>query len=150
MVKDDSFQGEAEVGMEQLLRAIETFLIEDVIPEMEGRHRFNARVAANALGIVQREQQLAPQLAELDSKAAERWLKKDTHKGNTAQAFARALATRSIDLNQEFLDYLRQRQLLVTSINTPHYASRSIAIAKWSDAGVKASDFGKQLTNSEM
>ncbi len=38
-----------------LLRAVQRFLEEDLLPELEGVRRFHARVAANALGIVTRE-----------------------------------------------------------------------------------------------
>ena len=39
----------------ELLRAVERFLESDVVPALDGVHRFHARVAANAVAIVARE-----------------------------------------------------------------------------------------------
>lgn len=47
----------------ELLAAVRGFLEDDVVPVLEGRRRFHARVAANVLGIVERE--LAGEAAHL-------------------------------------------------------------------------------------
>lgn len=39
----------------ELLAAVRAFLEEDLVPTLDGRHRFHALVAANVLGIVERE-----------------------------------------------------------------------------------------------
>jgi len=39
----------------ELLRAVERFLESDVVPALDGVHRFHARVAANVVAIVARE-----------------------------------------------------------------------------------------------
>ena len=44
----------------ELLDAVRDFLLSDVAAAAEGRLRFHARVAANAVAIVERELQLAP------------------------------------------------------------------------------------------
>ena len=44
-----------EPSMAALLEAVREFLEDDVIPGTEGRLRFHARVAANVLGMVERE-----------------------------------------------------------------------------------------------
>jgi hypothetical protein len=41
----------------ELLRAIERFLRDEIVPATEGRRQFLARVAANAIGLVERELQ---------------------------------------------------------------------------------------------
>ena len=41
----------------ELLRSVERFLRDDVVPATEGRRQFLARVAANAVGLVERELQ---------------------------------------------------------------------------------------------
>jgi len=43
--------------LHELLRAVESFLRDDVVPATEGRRQFLARVAANAIGLVERELQ---------------------------------------------------------------------------------------------
>jgi hypothetical protein len=41
--------------VQELLRAVQTFLERDLLPELEGVKRFHARVSVNVLAIVQRE-----------------------------------------------------------------------------------------------
>ena len=122
----------AEVPVDGLLSAIQSFLIESAAPHLEGRNRFNARVAANALGIVQRELSMGPALRALDEDAATQWLSTLETDATIAQRLSRALAKREIQDDPPFFNYLKQRQLLVTAINNPKYASRSIAEARWS------------------
>ena len=121
----------AEVPVDGLLSAIQSFLIESAAPHLEGRNRFNARVAANALGIVQRELSMGPALRALDENAATQWLSTLETDATIAQQLSRALAKREIQDDPAFFNYLKQRQLLVTAINNPKYASRSIAEARW-------------------
>lgn len=121
----------AEVPVDGLLSAIQSFLIDSAAPHLEGRNRFNARVAANALGIVQRELSMGPALRALDENAATQWLSILETDATIAQRLSRALAKREIPDDPAFFNYLKQRQLLVTAINNPKYASRSIAEARW-------------------
>ena len=46
----------------ELLEAIREFLEQDVMPAVEGRVQFHSRVAINALGMLEREVRLAPDL----------------------------------------------------------------------------------------
>ena len=46
---------------EQLLEAVREWLERDVMPAVDGRLRFHARVAANVLAIVERELALGPE-----------------------------------------------------------------------------------------
>lgn len=48
----------------QLVAAVRDFLQTDVLPAVEGRVRFHARVAINVLGMVEREIELGPAQAE--------------------------------------------------------------------------------------
>jgi hypothetical protein len=50
----------------ELVQAVREFLERDVLPATEGRVRFHARVAVNALGMVERELELAPELDEAE------------------------------------------------------------------------------------
>src|SRR5438874_12780467 len=47
----------------ELLEAVREFLEQDVMPAVEGRVRFHTRVAVNALGMLERELRLGPELA---------------------------------------------------------------------------------------
>ena len=46
--------------VQELLGAVRDFLRDDAMPQLEGRARLHARVAANVIGLVQRELALAP------------------------------------------------------------------------------------------
>jgi hypothetical protein len=46
----------------ELLEAIREFLEQDVMPAVEGRVQFHSRVAVNALGMLERELSLGPEL----------------------------------------------------------------------------------------
>jgi hypothetical protein len=43
-----------------LLAAVRDFLLNDALPQLEGRAKLHARVAANVVALVQRQLQLAP------------------------------------------------------------------------------------------
>ena len=121
----------SDVTSAELLGAVKGFLMDRVLPAVSGRDRFNTRVAANVLGIIEREHALGPTLQALDREAAERWLTDQESSEDIPQQIARALAARTIPVDPDFVGYLRARQLLVTAINNPRYASRAVAEARW-------------------
>ena len=120
-----------DVTISELLGAVKGFLMDSALPALSGRDQFNARVAANVLGIIDREQQVGPELAALDAAAAQQWLPGDSGSGTALQQLSRALAAREIDADTDFFEYLKQRQLLVAAINNPRYASRKVAEERW-------------------
>ncbi len=122
---------QSDVTSAELLGAVKRFLMEDVLPAVSGRDQFNARVAANVLGIIEREQVLNPALQALDRKAAQKWLSDRESTEDIPQQLARALAAKSISADPNFIEYLKTRQLLVAAINNPRYASRAVAEARW-------------------
>ena len=123
---------QSDVTSAELLGAVKRFLMENVLPAVAGRDQFNTRVAANVLGIIEREHALSPALQALDRKAAERWLPDQESAKDIPQQLARALAAREIPADSDFMTYLKARQLLVIAINNPRYASRAVAEARWS------------------
>ena len=122
---------QSDVTSAELLGAVKGFLMESVLPAVAGRDQFNTRVAANVLGIIEREQALNPALQALDRKAAQRWLPEQASTEELPQQLARALAKRDIPVDADFMAYLKARQLVVTAINNPRYASRAVAEARW-------------------
>ncbi len=122
---------QSDVTSAELLGAVKRFLMEDVLPAVSGRDQFNARIAANVLGIIEREQVLNPALQALDRKAAQKWLSDRESTEDIPQQLARALAAKSISADPNFIEYLKTRQLLVAAINNPRYASRAVAEARW-------------------
>ena len=131
MSQDSEQTTASDVTISELLGAVKGFLMDSALPALSGRDQFNARVAANVLGIIEREQQLGPELAALDAAAAQQWLLGDSGSGTALQQLSRALAAREIDADTDFFEYLKQRQLLVAAINNPRYASRKVAEERW-------------------
>jgi len=131
MSQDREQKTASDVTISELLGAVKGFLMDSAMPELSGRDQFSARVAANVLGIIDREQQLGPELAALDANAAQQWLQDDPGSGTATQQLSRALAARKIDADSDFFEYLKQRQLLVAAINNPRYASRKVAEERW-------------------
>ena len=122
---------QSDVTSAELLGAVKGFLMESVLPAVAGRDQFNTRVAANVLGIIEREQALSPALQALDREAAQRWLPEQASTEELPQQLARALAKRDIQADPDFMAYLKARQLVLTAINNPRYASRAVAEARW-------------------
>ncbi len=56
----------------ELVEAVTEFLRDEVMEETSGRLRFNARVAANVLGIVERELRMGNEVAEAHARRLER------------------------------------------------------------------------------
>ena len=133
MSQDEAQTTASDVTTSELLGAVKGFLMDSALPALSGRDQFNARVAANVLGIIDREQQLGPELAALDAAAAQQWLPGDPGPGTAPQRLSRALAAREIHADSHFFEYLKQRQLMVAAINNPRYASRKVAEEKWRD-----------------
>jgi hypothetical protein len=131
MSQDSEQTTASDVTISELLGAVKGFLMDSALPALSGRDQFNARVAANVLGIIDREQQVGPELAALDAAAAQQWLPGESGSGTALQQLSRALAAREIDADTDFFEYLKQRQLLVAAINNPRYASRKLAEERW-------------------
>ena len=131
MSQDSEQTTASDVTISELLEAVKGFLMDSAMPALSGRDQFNARVAANVLGIIDREQQVGPELAALDAAAAQQWLPGDSGSGTALQQLSRALAAREVDADTDFFEYLKQRQLLVAAINNPRYASRKVAEERW-------------------
>jgi len=120
-----------EVTSQELLQAVKGFLAETVTPALNDRDQFNARVAANVIGIVQREQALGQRLLALDNAAFRKWIPDGSPDQDVVPQISQALAKRMIKPDTAFLDYLKERQLLLSAINNPRYANRAIAAEKW-------------------
>ena len=128
--RDDSITANS-VTSQQLLQAVKGFIAETVTPALSDRNQFNARVAANVIGIVQREQALGPALSALDNAAFSQWIPDGAPDKDVVPQISQAIAKRTIEPDTAFLDYLKQRQLLLSAINNPRYANRAAAAEKW-------------------
>lgn len=113
----------------ELLQAVQTFLRQQVLPQLEGFDAYTTRVAANSLAIVARDYVGRDALQRLDQAAAARW-----ELGDAAAAtrdLSLALKNRDIDINQPLLDYLRARSLHQLGIDNPRYSGFHQGCERW-------------------
>jgi hypothetical protein len=114
----------------ELLEAVRAFLREEVLPELEGFKAYNTRVAANALGIVARDLESGPRLADIDREAAAA-LGLDPGAGPVTVQVARGLRDGTLVADERLLSYLRQRTLLAIAIDNPKYSGLKQARERW-------------------
>ncbi|MFN3232529.1 MAG: DUF6285 domain-containing protein [Alphaproteobacteria bacterium] len=109
---------------DELLEAVEEFLRERAIPELEGQSSFHARVAANVIGTVRREVAGSPDV-EADQHA--RLLALLKHDGDV-EALNRELCEQiragDWDLSDSaLLDHLRQVAIENLGVDNPRYSA---------------------------
>ncbi|NQX89229.1 MAG: hypothetical protein HRT77_11255 [Halioglobus sp.] len=114
----------------ELLAAVRTFLREGVLPELDGFMAYHTRVAANALGIVQRELEQGAALAALDAQMAE-MLGLDSAASPVTVHVAQGLRDGTVTADERLMHYLRQRSLLAISIDNPKYSGFKQARERW-------------------
>ena len=125
----------------ELLAAVRQFLRAEVLPELDGFKAYNARVAANALGIVARELELGAGLAALDAQiAAELGL--DAQAGSITRQIALALRNGTLLVDGQLLAYLRKRTLLAIAIDNPKYSGLQQARERWDELGTAKQSAG--------
>ena len=104
MSQDSEQTTDSDVTISELLGGVKGFLMDGAWPALCGRDQLNARVAANVVGIIDREQQLGPELAALDAAAAQQWLPGDGGPGTAPQQLSRARAAREMDAGSRFFE----------------------------------------------
>jgi hypothetical protein len=114
-----------EIGYEELLQASGEWLNASVLPASAGHARFEARVAANALGITQRH---AAWGAGFAREAAARLASLGHDEGSLCRAL-REGATGPADA--AVWRHLRLRALERLAIDQPHYTGLRVARTRW-------------------
>ena len=108
---------------EAILQAVSGFIAEDVVRQLQGRERFLARVAVNALGIAQREAELGPDLARAEQQRLKALLDKEdtlqTLRWQLVEALRDGLALDTPGLAQ----HLRQTVAGQLAIDQPRYSA---------------------------
>lgn len=122
----DSPSHDGEIHSAELLEALIGWDGEDVIPNAEGRDLFQARVAKNAMGMLQREAALTPIFSE-------RRLARLGDLGLTIDALRDGLSNGSLSpANPALLAHLRLTALERLSIDQPKYPGLAAALKQWS------------------
>ena len=129
----------------ELLAAVQGFLRQSVLPQLEGFDAYTTRVAANSLAIVSREIAARGDILDLDREAQSRWLasaeaesSQDEGDYSAARALSLALRDGRLQVSSEFIDYLRQRTLRQMAIDNPRYSGFKQARQHWPELAVTA------------
>jgi hypothetical protein len=107
----------------ELLEAIREFLEHDVMPSVEGRVHFHSRVAINALGILERELRLGPELDAAERARLAALLGHDADLPTLTAELARRIRDGSLDdRRDEVVAAVRESLRAKLQIANPDYA----------------------------
>lgn len=114
----------------ELLAAVQAFLRQQVLPQLEGFDAYTTRVAANSLSIVSRELRGRDAINLLDAAAGGRWLQ-DGRSDNPVRDISLALRARSLAVDADLQAYLRERTLRQMAIDNPRYSGFRLGCERW-------------------
>ncbi len=118
----------------ELVGAVRDFLQNVAMPQLEGRASFHARVAANALGIVQRELETAPEADAREQKRLETILDRDGTLEDLNRELCARIRNGEIDLDTSGLSvHLWETTLTKLAIDQPKYSGYQKAIQQSSE-----------------
>ena len=118
----------------ELVGAVRDFLQNVAMPQLEGRASFHARVAANALGIVQRELETAPEADARERKRLETILDRDGTLEDLNRELCARIRNGEIDLDTSGLSvHLWETTLTKLAIDQPKYSGYQKAIQQSSE-----------------
>jgi hypothetical protein len=108
----------------ELLEIVAEFLRAQVIPELDGRTAFHARVAANVLDIVRRELALAPDALDAETERLRALLAAEGDGEGLNRELCARLAAGAIDpAAPELLRHLWATTLDTVAVDQPAYAT---------------------------
>jgi hypothetical protein len=106
----------------ELLEAIREFLEQDVMQSVEGRVRFHARVAVNALGMLERELRIGPELDAADRQRLAALLGHDADLPTLTTELARRIREGSLDdRRHDVLAAVRESVRAKVLVSNPDY-----------------------------
>jgi hypothetical protein len=116
--------------VQELLGAVRDFLVQDAIPQLDGRARLHARVAANVIGIVQRELLLAPASDAAERERLRALLGRDGSLAELNAELARRIRTGELQPDDAALtDHLWAVALEKLAVDNPRYSGYRRALA---------------------
>ncbi|MCH7958876.1 MAG: hypothetical protein IID08_02020 [Candidatus Hydrogenedentes bacterium] len=108
----------------ELLRAVNDFLRERVLPQLEGHAAFHGRVAANVLDIVRRELETAPETNAAEHARLTELLNEKGTLDDLNRALCRRIRSGELGMDTPGLvDHLWETTLTKVSIDQPKYAT---------------------------
>jgi hypothetical protein len=108
----------------ELLQAVRRFIEDQAMPRLEGRAAFHARVAANAVAIVERGLELGPAQGAAERERLETLLGRTGSLDELNRELCRRIRSGEIDLDTSGLaEHLRETTLAKLAVDQPRYAA---------------------------
>ena len=114
---------ESRPNAADLLAGVIDYLERELMPILEGRHRFHVRVAANALAIVKREMELGPGLGAAERSRLAALLGEDGTLDTLNRELARRIRDGEIADEGKLIEHLRHSVADALTINNPKWRS---------------------------
>ena len=107
----------------ELVGAVRSFLEQDAMPRLEGRAAFHARVAVNALAIVERELDAGPGAGAEERARLQQLLGSDEELGTLNRELARRIRARELEVSDPALRaHLWETTLQKVGVDQPRYS----------------------------
>jgi hypothetical protein len=133
-----------EIG--ELVAAVREFLERHALPELEGRTAFHARVAANALAIVERQLRLGPEAEAAEHARLRALLGRDGGLAELNRELCARIRSGEIGLETPGLaPHLRETTLAKLAVDQPGYSGHRRALARIQETATRPS---RQVTRS--
>lgn len=122
--------------VDELLRAVELLLDEDLVPSLEGARQYNARVAANVIRTVRRELQHEERQLDAEWRGLEIVLG-PAERPPTIDALRRAILERNGELSERIragdADEGRFRDVVLAHLRDVVHAKLEVSNPRWSE-----------------
>jgi hypothetical protein len=113
----------------ELLQAVRSFIHDQAIPRLEGRAAFHARIAVNALAIVERGLELGPTHDAAEQERLETLLARTGTLDELNRELCRRIRAGEMDLDTLGLAaHLRETTLAKLAVDQPRYAAYQRAV----------------------
>jgi hypothetical protein len=108
----------------ELITAVQDFLRDRATPELDGRTQFLARVAFNALGIVQRQLEIAPESDAAEHERLRRLLQRDGTLEELNRELCERIRADQMGVEDEALvDHLWKNTMAKLAVDQPKYSA---------------------------
>jgi hypothetical protein len=115
----------------ELLQAVRSFIQDQAIPRLEGRAAFHARIAVNALAIVERGLELGHAQSAAERERLEALLGRTGTLDELNRELCRRIRAGEVDLDSTgLLEHLRETTLAKLAVDQPRYAAYRRAVGE--------------------
>jgi hypothetical protein len=115
----------------ELLQAVRSFIQDQAIPRLEGRAAFHARIAVNALAIVERGLELGPAQSASERERLEALLGRTGDLDELNRELCRRIRAGELDLDTAgLLEHLRETTRAKLAVDQPRYAAYRRAVGE--------------------